>query len=45
MPDLGIFRLQILKKKYCHIWNQQPLICYEGVFNQYIEFQHRDRLF
>ena len=30
---------------YCHIWNQQPLICHKGVFEQYSEFWHRVRFF
>ena len=32
-------------KNYCHIWNQQPLICHLGVFDQYSGFCHRVRFF
>ena len=34
-----------LKKNYCHIWNQQPLICHLDVFKQYSEFWHWVLLF
>ena len=39
------FYAAILKKSYCQIWNQQPLICHVGVFYQCSEFWHRVHFF
>ena len=35
----------VILRLYCHIWNQQPLICHKGVFHQYSGFWHRVRFF